>query len=159
MAVWQRLEPHWLHRQRFDVVANMSHRLQKLDPKQLAMQPFDAADFSVALARAARCAPSTAALLESRLRLLRAEGPRVAGGCFAADETEGCGTRAAVPAKLRADVTARLHVLCRMRGATPHITTPADLADYLNGSCDGLLDALQREWYPQDCAREDPPEC
>ena len=126
-------------------------RVQKLDPRLQAKQPFDASDFAVALARAARCAPATAARLEARLALLRTAGPRVSGGCF-----EAPAGGAVVPAHLRADTIAHLQVLCRLRGAAPRLETPADLEGFLDGACGGLLASLRREWYDADDGPADP---
>ena len=130
-------------------------RVQKLDPRLQAKQPFDASDFAVALARAARCAPATAARLETRLALLRTAGPRVSGGCFEAP-AGGAAGGAVVPAHLRADTIAHLQVLCRLRGDAPRLETPADLEGFLDGACGGLLAALRREWYDADDDPADP---
>jgi len=132
-------------------------RVQKLDPRLQAKQPFDASDFAVALARAARCAPATAARLEARLALLRTAGPRVSGGCFEAP-AGGAAGGAVVPAHLRADTIAHLQVLCRLRGVAPRLETPADLEGFLDGACGGLLAALKREWYADDDPADPAPE-
>lgn len=107
----------------------------------------------MALARAARCAPATAARLEARLALLRTAGPRVSGGCF--DAPAG---GAGVPAHLRADTIAHLQVLCRLRGAAPRLETPADLEGFLDGACGGLLASLKREWYAEEAPADPAPD-
>ena len=111
----------------------------------------------MALARAARCAPATAARLEARLELLRTAGPRVSGGCFDAP-AGGAAGGAVVPAHLRANTIAHLQVLCRLRGATPRLETPADLEGFLDGACGGLLASLRREWYAEEHPADPAPE-
>jgi len=38
-------------------------------------------------------------------------------------------------------------VLCRLRGETPVLETPSQLAGYLQSNCAGLLSKLREEWW------------
>jgi len=119
--------------------------LLKLDPKLSTKQPFGAPDFVVALAGSAGCTQRTTTRLERRLNLLRGQGPTICGKCLAAKNEHFL----SVPPHLRGVLVAELHVLCRLRGERPRLTTADELVAYLGESCPGLLDALALEWYYQ----------
>ena len=96
------------------------------------------AEFVLQLTRN-KCAPSTAQRLEAALRLLQRPGPRVSGHAIAGV--------AEVPPHLRGPMLAHIQVLCRLRGETPALETPSQLADYLQSRCNGLLTKLREEWW------------
>eukprot|EP00966_Prymnesium_polylepis_P077556 1796840-Prymnesium_polylepis.1 len=88
--------------------------LLKLDPAQAKRQLAVGPGFVLALL-GTRCAPSTVRRLEEQMRLLSAAGPRINGKAVA--ETEG------VPPHLRGQLISQLHVLCRLRGEAPELST------------------------------------
>ena len=51
-----------------------------------------------------------------------------------------------MPAHLRSQLGALVHVLCRVRNDAPTLETAAQLRAYLQ-SCDGLLTRLIGEWW------------
>lgn len=113
--------------------------LLKLDPAQATRRLATGHRFVLALL-ATRCAPSTMARLEERVKLLSAApGPTIDGRAVA--ETQG------VPPHLRGHLIAQLHVLCRLRGEAPELRTAAQVHAYLETRCRGLLTRMRAEWW------------
>ena len=52
-----------------------------------------------------------------------------------------------VPPHLRSQLRAQVHVLCRLRGEAPALHTSAQLREYLQAGCGGLLSRLTGEWW------------
>ena len=88
-----------------------------------------------------RCAPSTVARLEARMRVLSAPGPSIEGRALAG--------LAELPPRRRGQLISQLHVLCRLRGEAPELRTAEQLERYLE-RCGGVLPKLRAEWRGEE---------
>ncbi|KAL1528983.1 hypothetical protein AB1Y20_010304 [Prymnesium parvum] len=109
--------------------------LLRLEPRLPAAEV--GPEFTLGLARA-RCSPATSDALARRLRLLSAAGPQLSGRAVAGLEE--------VPAHLRAQLLAQLHVLGRLRGDTSTLETAEELREWVQAHFGDLLLELEAEW-------------
>ena len=110
----------------------------KLEPSLAQRRLEVGTPFVLALLGSQPAAAGIVARLEEHVSVLQAEGPTLLGSAVAGlDE---------VPPHLRGQLISQIHVLCRLRGETPSLETPAAVRAYLQ-SCDGLLTKLTGEWW------------